>query len=112
MRRSDFRYELPPELIAQEPLPQRSASRLLVLDGRDGTIDDRRFADLPQQLRAGDLLVLNDTRVLRARLSARKAGGGKVELRLERALDSHRGLFQARASKPMREGAELALAGG
>ena len=112
MRRSDFRYELPPELIAQEPLPQRSASRLLVLDGRDGTIDDRRFADLPQQLRAGDLLVLNDTRVLRARLSARKASGGKVELLLERALDSHRGLFQARASKPMREGAELALAGG
>jgi S-adenosylmethionine:tRNA ribosyltransferase-isomerase len=112
MRRSDFRYELPPGLIAQEPLPQRSASRLLVLDGRDGSIDDRRFAELPELLRAGDLLVFNDTRVIRARLNARKASGGKVELLLERALDVHRGLFQARASKPMRTGTELALAGG
>jgi S-adenosylmethionine:tRNA ribosyltransferase-isomerase len=112
MRRSDFRYELPPELIAQEPLPQRSASRLLVLDGRDGSIEDRRFTELPSFLRAGDLLVFNDTRVVRARLQARKASGGKVELLLERVLDVRRGLFQARASKPMRENAELTLAGG
>jgi len=112
MRRTDFRYELPPELIAQEPLRQRSASRLLVLDGRDGGFEDRRFFELPQLLRAGDLLVLNDTRVVRARLHAQKASGGKVELLLERALDVRRALFQARASKPMRGGVELTLAGG
>lgn len=112
MRRADFRYQLPPELIAQEPLPQRSASRLLVLDGRDGSLEDHRFAELPQLLRAGDLLVLNDTRVVRARLHAQKVSGGKVELLLERALDAHRALFQARASKAMRGGMELRLAGG
>src|SRR5512145_1519725 len=98
MRRADFHYELPSGLIAQAPLERRSASRLLVLDGRDGRIEDRRFADLPQLLRAGDLLVVNDTRVVQARVHARKATGGRVELLLERALDERRGLFQARAS--------------
>jgi S-adenosylmethionine:tRNA ribosyltransferase-isomerase len=111
MRRADFHYELPTRLIAQAPLERRSASRLLVLDGRDGRIEDRRFSDLPQLLRAGDLLVVNDTRVVQARVHARKATGGRVELLLERALDERRGLFQARASKPLREGAELLLAG-
>lgn len=111
MRRADFHYELPSGLIAQAPLERRSASRLLVLDGRDGRIEDRRFSDLPQLLRAGDLLVVNDTRVVQARVHARKATGGRVELLLERALDERRGLFQARASKPLREGAELLLAG-
>ena len=110
MRRADFHYELPSALIAQAPLERRSASRLLVLDGRDGRSEDRRFADLPQLLRAGDLLVVNDTRVVQARVHARKATGGRVELLLERALDERRGLFQARASKPLREGAELLLA--
>lgn len=112
MRRSDFRYELPTELIAQEPLPQRSASRLLVLDGRDGTLRDRRFAELPKLLRAGDLLVLNDTRVVRARLHAQKSSGGKVELLLERVLEMRCALFQARSSKGLRGGMELLLAGG
>ncbi len=112
MRRADFHYDLPPELIAQVPLARRSASRLLVLDGRDGRVQDRHFADLPQLLRAGDLLVLNDTRVIHARLQAQKASGGRVELLLERALAAHRALFQARASKPMRAGTELTLRGG
>ncbi len=112
MRRDDFNYELPPELIAQQPLPQRSASRLLTLDGRDGSLRDFAFLDLPALLRAGDLLVFNDTRVVKARLHAHKASGGRVELLLERVLEERRALFQARASKPLREGGELSLVGG
>jgi S-adenosylmethionine:tRNA ribosyltransferase-isomerase len=112
MRRADFHYELPAELIAQAPLARRSASRLLVLDGGDGRIQDRSFAELPQLLRAGDLLVVNDTRVVRARIQAHKATGGRVELLLERALDERRGLFQAGSSKPLRVDARLSLAGG
>ncbi len=112
MRRADFHYDLPPDLIAQIPLARRSASRLLVLDGRDGSVQDWRFAELPQLLRAGDLLVLNDTRVVHARLRAQKQSGGRVELLLERALDANRALFQARSSKQLRDGMELTLAGG
>jgi S-adenosylmethionine:tRNA ribosyltransferase-isomerase len=111
MRRAEFHYELPAELIAQAPLARRSASRLLVLDG-SGRIQDRSFAELPQLLRAGDLLVVNDTRVVRARIQAHKATGGRVELLLERALDERRGLFQAGSSKPLRVDARLSLAGG
>ena len=106
MRRGDFHYELPPELIAQAPAPERSASRLLALDGASGELRDLVFRDLPQLLRAGDLLVFNDTRVINARLFARKASGGQVELLLERVLAEHRGLFQARASKALRAGVE------
>lgn len=112
MRRDEFRYELPPELIAQRPLAARSASRLLALDGADGTIRDLEFTALPALLRPGDLLVFNDTRVVNARLFAQKPSGGRVELLLERRLDERRALFQARASKPLRAGGELALAGG
>jgi S-adenosylmethionine:tRNA ribosyltransferase-isomerase len=112
MRRADFHYELPAELIAQAPLAQRSASRLLVLDGSDGSIQDRAFVELPQLLRAGDLLVVNDTRVVHARIRAHKSTGGRVELLLERALDERCGLFQAGSSKPLRVDARLALAGG
>lgn len=112
MRRQDFHYELPHELIAQDPLPSRSASRLLILGGRDGSLRDARFLDLPAQLAPGDLLVLNDTRVLNARIHARKESGGRVELLLERLLEGNRGLFQARSSKPLRTGHCLALDGG
>src|SRR5688572_22945151 len=99
MRRTDFTYELPPELIAQVPLPERGGGRLLVLDGADGRFTDRQFTDLPQYLKPGDLLVFNDTRVVRARLHARKESGGAVELLLERVTDQPDiGLFQARAS--------------
>jgi S-adenosylmethionine:tRNA ribosyltransferase-isomerase len=112
MRRSDFHFELPAELIAQAPLASRSASRLLVLDGGSGEIHDKMFSDLPAQLRPGDLLVFNDTRVLPARLKARKPSGGRVELLLERLLGPRRALMQLKAShKPQRDG-ELELPGG
>ncbi len=112
MRREDFRYDLPPELIAQRPLPVRSASRLLVLDGRDGSMRDLRFSDLPSLLRPGDLLVFNDTRVVKARLFGQKSTGGRVELLLERLLEERRALFQARASKPLRADSQIVLNGG
>jgi len=76
MRRSDFHFDLPPELIAQAPLPERSASRLLVLDGATGVVADRLFTDLPTLLRPNDLLVFNDTRVVAARLFGSKPSGG------------------------------------
>ncbi|HUL80998.1 MAG TPA: tRNA preQ1(34) S-adenosylmethionine ribosyltransferase-isomerase QueA [Gammaproteobacteria bacterium] len=113
MLRSEFHYDLPRELIAQAPLAERGASRLLVLDGATGAVDDGRFTDLPALLRAGDLLVLNDTRVLPARLSGKRApSGGRVELLLERVLGSRRVLAQLRASHMPKVGAEIELAGG
>ena len=111
MRKSDFHYDLPPELIAQAPLPERTASRLLCLDGGTGTIEDQRFIDLPQRLRTGDLLVFNDTRVIPARLYGEKNTGGRIELLLERVLDDRRVLAQCRASKPPKPGQGLLLEG-
>lgn len=118
MRRQDFSYDLPEELIAQSPLPERSASRLLVLDGATGAIADRVMSDLPGYLRAGDLLVFNDTRVVAARVVGSKPSGGRVEIFLERVRPvsagsgSREALVQLRASKPIREGLEVATAGG
>jgi S-adenosylmethionine:tRNA ribosyltransferase-isomerase len=112
MKRSDFHYDLPPELIAQAPLPQRSASRLLVLDGADGALADRRFTDLTELLRPGDLLVCNDTRVLPARLIGRKPTGGRVEVMLERVLAARRVLVQLRASHLPKAGSDVELPGG
>jgi S-adenosylmethionine:tRNA ribosyltransferase-isomerase len=112
MRRADFAYPLPKELIAQHPLPERAASRLLALDGASGTLRDLMFRDLATLLRPGDLLVLNDTRVLPARLRGRKASGGSCEILLERILGERRILAQARASKGFRPGAEIILPGG
>jgi S-adenosylmethionine:tRNA ribosyltransferase-isomerase len=112
MDRSEFHYDLPPELIAQAPLRARRLSRLLVLDGASGGLADRRFADLPQLLAAGDLLVLNDTRVLPARLIGRKPTGGRVELLLERITGPQRAIMQLRASHVPRAGAVMELPGG
>jgi S-adenosylmethionine:tRNA ribosyltransferase-isomerase len=112
MNRSEFHYDLPPELIAQVPLEERSSSRLLVLDRDSGRIDDRRFADLPQLLAPHDLLVLNDTRVLPARLLGRKPTGGRVELLLERILAPRRLRAQVRVSHKPAVGSEIELAGG
>ena len=113
MRRADFHFELPDELIARHPPAERSASRLLHLDGATGALADRRFRDLPDLLRAGDLLVFNDTRVVPARLHGRKRdSGGRVELMLERLLGGRDALVQLRASKPSRPGAVLDFAGG
>jgi S-adenosylmethionine:tRNA ribosyltransferase-isomerase len=111
VRRADFQFELPPELIAQAPLPARSASRLLVLAGADGSLADRSIAELPQLLLPGDLLVFNDTRVVPARLYGVKDSGGRVELLLERALPGRRALLQVRASKPLRTGGLVYVAG-
>lgn len=107
MKVSDFHYDLPSELIAQQPLPERSASRLLCLSRETGEYRDALFADLPELLKAGDLLVFNDTRVIPARLFARKETGGRVEILVERLSGEREALVQLRASKPTRSGAVL-----
>lgn len=112
MRRQDFSYHLPPELIAQTPLAERSASRMLVLDGPGGGLTDAAVAELPAHLAPGDLLVFNDTRVVAARLAGAKPTGGQVEILLERALAGNEALVQLSASKPVREGLAIATAGG
>ena len=111
MLKSDFNFELPPELIAQVPLEHRTDSRLLVVESSQAP-KDQSFQDLPSLLRAGDLLVLNDTRVIPARLYGTKATGGRVELLLERVLASHTALVHLRASKSPKPGARLLLDGG
>ncbi|WP_139555949.1 tRNA preQ1(34) S-adenosylmethionine ribosyltransferase-isomerase QueA [Methylotetracoccus oryzae] len=112
MRRSDLHYELPKHLIAQEPLSERSASRLLVLDGATGSVQDRMFRDVPSLLRPEDLLVFNDTRVIRARLFGRKPSGGRVEVLVERVLSDRRALAMLRASKIPRSEFTILLDGG
>ncbi|MDB5801419.1 MAG: tRNA preQ1(34) S-adenosylmethionine ribosyltransferase-isomerase QueA, partial [Rhodocyclales bacterium] len=110
LKLSDFDYELPPNLIAQYPAGERSASRLLHLDGTTGDFADRQFRDLPALVEPGDVLVMNDTRVIKARLTGRKQSGGKVEVLVERVLDHERVLAQIRASKTPRGGSRLLLA--
>ena len=107
MRLSDFDYELPAELIAQHPPPERTASRLLHVDGPRGILADLAFRDLASLLDANDLLVVNDTRVIRARLRGVKDSGGEVEALVERVIDERRALAQVRASKPPRAGRTL-----
>lgn len=111
MRRSDFIYQLPPELIAQRPAPRRSGSRLLHVNGAAGSWSDRQFIDFPALLRAGDLLVFNDTRVIPARIKGVKPTGGQVEILLERVLDERRILAHVHASKPLRSEAPVQLPG-
>lgn len=110
MDRAEFHYDLPTELIAQQPLPERSASRLLVVRG--DSRKDRTFADLPRLLKANDLLILNDTRVIRARLRGRKPTGGQVEMLLERITGTRTATAQIRASRSPADGTELTLANG
>lgn len=109
MQLSDFDYDLPAELIARHPPDARTASRLLVVGGQ---LHHRRFTDLPSVLAEGDLLVFNDTRVLRARLRGRKASGGSVEILVERLLGDTEALAHVRASKSPRAGSLIDLAGG
>ncbi len=109
MRTDEFDFELPERLIAQHPPAQRGASRLLRV--RAGDFEDGAFADLPQSLREHDLLVLNDTRVLKARLFGRKATGGQIEVMVERVLGEHEVLAQVRASKTPKAGSQFELAG-
>lgn len=105
---SDFDFVLPPELIAQHPADERSASRLL--DGRAAAAVDRRFRELPELLSRGDLLVFNDTRVIKARLLGVKASGGAVEALVERVLPDHQVLAHLRASKSPKPGSRLRFA--
>jgi S-adenosylmethionine:tRNA ribosyltransferase-isomerase len=109
MKRSDFNYQLPPELIAQHPLAERSASRLLVLDGPSGAVSHHQFSELLDYLHPDDLLVFNDTRVIPARLWGRKATGGNVEILLERLTGPDTALAHIRSSKSPKAGAVLHL---
>ena len=108
MLRSDFHYDLPEELIAQVPTARRRDSRLLVVGGSDAP-RDAAFSDLPDHLRPGDLLVVNDTRVIPARLFGRKRSGGRLELLIERILDERRALCHLKVSKKPAAGAEVDL---
>lgn len=107
MRRTDFTFDLPEELIAQQPVAERSASRLLVLDGQTGNCEDKIFTDLTAYLQAGDVLVFNNTEVIPARLHGHKASGGKVEVLIERIVDDKTALAHVRASKSPKPGTIL-----
>jgi len=109
MQRSDFYFDLPPELIAQHPAAERGASRLLCVDAKNAGLAARQFSALPGLLRAGDLLVFNDTRVIPARLHGQKASGGKVGVLVERVLDAKHVLAHVRASKTPKPGNPLRL---
>jgi S-adenosylmethionine:tRNA ribosyltransferase-isomerase len=108
---SDFDYNLPPELIAQEPPPERGGSRMLVVDRAAGAWEHRRFTDLPEYLRAEDVVVINDTRVLPARLVTRRVSGGRVELLLLRPVEERVWEALARPAKRLRVGTALDFGG-
>ncbi len=112
MQRSDFHFDLPDELIARYPLPERSASRLLCLDADSGDVKHQHMRALPSLLRAGDLLVFNQSRVMPARLFAHKASGGQAEILIERLPSPQEALAHVRASKSPKPGSELILADG
>jgi S-adenosylmethionine:tRNA ribosyltransferase-isomerase len=111
-RLSDYDYDLPPDRIAQQPLEDRSASKLLLLDKRTGEVRHRTFRDIVDILEPGDLLVLNDTRVTAMRVFGRKESGGQVEMLLLKALDSQRYEALVRPSKRLKMGAAVLLEGG
>ena len=111
MRVADFSFDLPEELIARYPKANRSASRLMTLNGNSGAINDETFTDLIAHVEAGDLLVFNNTRVIPARMFGQKASGGKLEVLVERLLDEHRVLAHIRCSKSPKPGSEILLEG-
>ncbi|MEQ9547481.1 MAG: tRNA preQ1(34) S-adenosylmethionine ribosyltransferase-isomerase QueA [Marinobacter sp.] len=112
MNVSDFHFDLPDELIARYPLKERSASRLLSLNGLSGDTEHLQFTELPDLLQPGDLLVFNDTRVIPARLFGRKETGGQVEVLVERVLGEHEILAHVRASKALKTGQKVLLEDG
>jgi len=112
MRTQDFQFDLPEALIAQFPTKERAASRLLQLDRAEKTLHDRCFRDLPSLLQANDLLVFNNTRVIPARLFAQKETGGKVEILVERVVNTHEVLAHVRASKSPKVGSRIILEDG
>lgn len=109
MKKSDFHFDLPPELIAQFPLAQRSASRLLVVPNDQDNFIDKTVRDLPEFLRPGDLLIFNDTRVIPARLYGQKESGGRVEILLERITSGHEVRAQIGASKSPKADSKIIL---
>jgi S-adenosylmethionine:tRNA ribosyltransferase-isomerase len=111
MRVADFSFELPEELIARYPKANRSASRLMTLNGDSGECNDETFTDLIAHVNAGDLLVFNNTRVIPARMFGQKASGGKLEVLVERLLDEHSVLAHIRCSKSPKAGSEILLEG-
>ena len=112
MKKSDFHYELPEDLIAQAPLAERSGSRLLLVPPGQGGFSDLQVRDLPELLQPGDLLVFNDTRVIPARLFGQKDSGGRIEILIERLLPEEQARAQVRASKSPKPGSRIALDGG
>jgi len=112
LKKSDFRYDLPESLIAQAPLAERSASRLMVVPPAPAGLQDRHVRDLPELLQPGDLLVFNDTRVIPARLFGHKASGGRVEILIERLLGGQQARAQVGASKSPKPGGRIALDAG
>ncbi len=113
MRRQDFSYDLPDNLIAREPASERTASRLLCLDGETGRLSHhQQFSNVLDQLQAGDVMVFNDTKVIPARLFGHKLSGGKIEILVERVLTEHRFLAHIRASKSPKPDSNLVLDNG
>ena len=112
MQVKDFYFDLPEELIASFPLEERSASRLLSVDGNSGELTHGMFRGVLDLIEPGDLMVFNDTRVIPARLFGQKESGGKVEVLVERVLDSKRALTHVRSSRSPKPGAKLILDGG
>lgn len=112
MRREDFFYELPDELIARSPTQERTGSRLLCLDGPSGAIQHKQFVEILDEVNPGDVMVFNDTRVIPARVFGQKASGGKVEILVERVLDSHLVWAHVRASKSPKTGSVIVLENG
>ncbi len=112
MRVSEFDYALPAELIAQRPAAERAASRLLRLDGASGALEDLAFSDLPRLVGPADAVVLNDTRVIKARLFGRKSSGGRIELFVERLLGEREALALMRAGHPAHPGYRLVVGDG
>jgi S-adenosylmethionine:tRNA ribosyltransferase-isomerase len=111
MRREQFYYDLPDELIARQPTADRCGSKMLVLDGQKGDVEHRMFPDICTLVQPGDLMVFNNTRVIPARLFGQKETGGKVEMLVERVLDDHRVLAHLRSSKSPKQGAKLIFEG-
>tara|TARA_B110000091_G_C13769968_1_gene456206 strand:+ start:525 stop:1571 length:1047 start_codon:yes stop_codon:yes gene_type:complete len=111
MRVADFSFDLPEELIARYPTPDRTASRLLTLNGNSGELTDSNFLNLIEHIQPGDLLVFNNTRVIPARMFGQKVTGGKIEVLVERLIDDHSVLAHIRASKAPKVGSELLLEG-
>ena len=112
MKRQDFYYDLPESLIAREPAKERTGSRLMVLDGANGMIVHSQFEDILSNVKEGDLMVFNDTRVIPARVFGAKESGGKVEILVERVVDRTHVIAHVRSSKSPKEGSKIILTDG